>query len=87
MDKDQNNNLLSLIKSLNEFSEERGEIVNEIISIMKSIITRLSALETTVHHIELTMITNTERASFLELIDNLQEQVEVLAKGISTKEK
>ena len=52
MDKDQNSNLLSLIKSLNEFSEERGEIVNEIISIMKSIITRLSALETTVHHIE-----------------------------------
>lgn len=87
MRKEQNTNLLSLIKSLKEFSAERSEITNELMSITKSVITRLSALETTVHHIELTMITNTERASFLELIDNLQEQVEVLAKGISTKEK
>tara|TARA_R110000744_G_scaffold262210_1_gene376730 strand:- start:68 stop:343 length:276 start_codon:yes stop_codon:yes gene_type:complete len=82
MRKEQNTNLLSLMKSLKEFSEERSEITNELMSITKSVITRLSALEITIQHIEKTMMTDTERASFINLIDNLQEQVDVLAHDI-----
>ena len=61
--------------------------MKELIEITRSIITRMSALDVTVQNIEKTMITDTERASFLNLIDNLQKQVDVLAKGIYTKEK
>ena len=82
MRKEQNTNLLSLMKSLKEFSEERSEITNELMSITKSVITRLSALEITIQHIEKKMVTDSERASFINLIDNLQEQVDVLAQDI-----
>ncbi len=85
MDKDQNNNLLSLIKSLNEFSEERSEIINEMMSITKSVIARLSALEITIQHIEKN--SQTDSKSFLKLIDNLQKQVDVLAKDTYETEK
>ena len=85
--KEQNTNLLSLMKSLKEFSEERSEIINEMMSITKSVITRLSALEITIQHIEKAMATHTERKSFLKLIDNLQKQVDVLAKDTYETEK
>jgi len=85
--KEQNTNLLSLMKSLKEFSEERSEIINEMMSITKSVITRLSALEITIQHIEKKMVTDTERKSFLKLIDNLQKQVDVLAKDTYETEK
>ena len=85
--KEQNTNLLSLMKSLKEFSEERSEIINEMMSITKSVITRLSALEITIQHIENAMATHTERKSFLKLIDNLQKQVDVLAKDTCETEK
>lgn len=87
MRKEQNTNLLSLMKSLKEFSEERSEIINEMMSITKSVITRLSALEITIQHIEKKMVTDTERKSFLKLIDNLQKQVDVLAKDTYETEK
>jgi len=85
--KEQNTNLLSLMKSLKEFSEERSEIINEMMSITKGVITRLSALEITIQHIEKAMATHTERKSFLKLIDNLQKQVDVLAKDTYETEK
>jgi len=75
------------MKSLKEFSEERSEIINEMMSITKSVITRLSALEITIQHIEKKMVTDTERKSFLKLIDNLQKQVDVLAKDTYETEK
>ena len=75
------------MKSLKEFSEERSEIINEMMSITKSVITRLSSLEITIQHIEKKMVTDTERKSFLKLIDNLQKQVDVLAKDTYETEK
>ena len=85
MRKEQNTNLLSLMKSLKEFSEERSEIINEMMSITKSVIARLSALEITIQHIEKN--SQTDGKSFLKLIDNLQKQVDVLAKDTYETEK
>jgi len=85
-DKEQNNSILSLIKNLSELSEEKSDIIKELTSIIKIINTRLSALEITVQYLEKKMVTDTERASFLELIHNLQKQVDILIKTIYEKD-
>tara|TARA_R110000803_G_scaffold40778_3_gene87795 strand:+ start:2988 stop:3350 length:363 start_codon:yes stop_codon:yes gene_type:complete len=73
---------------LNKDDIGNSEIIKELLSITKNIDTRLSALDITVQYIEKNRVaTDSEKASFLVLIDNLQEQVDVITKAIYTKEK
>ena len=81
-------NQLDVVKQLKVLCEGNNEIIEDIISITKNINTRLSALDITVRCIEKNRVaTDSEKASFLELINNLQEQVDAIAKAIYTKEK
>ena len=74
-----------IIEKLNELAQGNSEIVKETLSIIRSVDTRLSALYITVQCIEKNRVaTDSEKASFLKLIDNLQEQVDVIAKAVYT---
>lgn len=72
-----------IIEKLNELAQGNSEIVKETLSIIRSVDTRLSALDITVQCIEKNRVaTDSEKASFLKLIDNLQEQIDVIAKAV-----
>ena len=70
---------------LNKDDIGNSEIMKELISMIKNVDRRLSALDITVQHIEKNRVaTNSEKASFLKLIDNLQKQIDVISKAIYT---
>tara|TARA_R110002074_G_scaffold3504_3_gene18483 strand:+ start:1931 stop:2251 length:321 start_codon:yes stop_codon:yes gene_type:complete len=74
-----------VIKSLNEMADGNSEIVKETLSMIKKVDIRLSALDITVQYIKKNRLaTDSEKAFFLELIDNLQEQVDVITKDIDS---
>ena len=71
--KEQVKKIPAIVKSFAELLEDQSEITGDLLSIAKSINTRLYVLETTVQHID---------ESFIKLIDNLQKQVDVLAANL-----
>ena len=62
-------------------------IIEELVSITKNLNTRLSALEKAVEHIETNYTTVSSVKPIIDCHDNLQKQVDILAKDLYEKEK
>jgi len=62
-------------------------IIEELVSITKNLNTRLSALEKAVEHIETNYTTVSSVKPIIDCHDNLQEQIDILAKDLYEKEK
>ena len=76
-----------LISKLGELSEGKNEIIEELIKITRNLNTRLSALERAVEHIETNYTTVSSVKPIIACYDNLQEQVDILAKDLYVREK
>jgi len=71
--------VIGVISQLSQLNDDKNEILECLTQITKNLDTRLSALEKAVEHIEI------DQPKFLKLYDNLQSQVDVLAKDVYKK--
>jgi len=76
-----------LIKDLSILSEGKSEIIEELVLITKNLNTRLSALEKAVEHIEIDYTTLKSLKLIIDCYDNLQGQVDIIAKDLYEEEK
>ena len=76
-----------LVAKLGELSEGKNEIIEELIIITKNLNTRLSALERAVEHIEIDYTTLKSLKLVIDCYDNLQGQVDIIAKDLYEEEK
>ena len=74
--------MLDAIKLIIESIENGREIQKEFLSMIKNLDTRLSALEIVVQQIEKNYATVASVKPIIRLADNLQEQIDVIAKEI-----
>jgi len=75
-------NQLDVVKQLRVLSEEKNEIIEELIKITKNLNARLSVLEIAVNHIETNYTTVASVKPLIDYNDNLQAQVDILAKDM-----
>ena len=73
--------VIGVISQLSQLNDDKNEILECLTQITKNLDTRLSALEKAVEHIEI------DQLKFLRLHDNLQTQVNALAKDVYKKPK
>ena len=73
--------VIGVISQLSQLNDDKNEILECLTQITKNLDTRLSALEKAVEHIEI------DQSKFLRLHDNLQTQVNALAKDVYKKPK
>jgi len=73
--------VIGVISQLSQLNDDKNEILECLTQITKNLDTRLSALEKAVEHIEI------DQPKFLRLHDNLQIQVDMLAKDVYKKPK
>ena len=76
-----------IIKDLSILSDNKSEIIEELVLITKNLNTRLSALERAVGHIEIDYTTLKSLKLVIDCYDNLQGQVDIIAKDLYEKEK
>jgi len=76
-----------IIKDLSILFDNKSEIIEELVLITKNLNTRLSALEKAVEHIEIDYTTLKSLKPIIACYDNLQEQVDILAKDLYEEEK
>jgi len=75
-----------VIKELTELVQKGHEGSKELLSFIKIIDTRLSALERAVQHIEENYTSVKASKLLIDLADNLQKQVDTLAKDLYEKD-
>jgi len=71
-----------ILRDLAELADGKNAIIEELIKITKNLNTRLSALEKAVAHIEENYTTVASVKPLIDCHDNLQAQVDILAKTI-----